>query len=184
MMATTGGKHAMQFGTFGPFEIPVDKWGNISTSLSDFWEAVEIEWAGLSDGRGCYVFGLSKSGGSRIEPWYVGKTNKQGFESECFKAHQLNHYGRALNRYHRAKPHIYLIPQFTNNGARLYRGKAGAGIDFLETYLIGIALRANFDLLNKRDTKLYREVILSGLLNSTQGSPGAAAIKLRKSLSF
>ncbi len=172
----------MIFGTFGPFEVPIDKWGNISTVLSEFWEGVDLEWPGLTNGRGCYVFGLSKSGGSRIEPWYIGKTNRQGFENECFKAHQLNHYGRALNRYSRAKPQLYLIAQFTNNGTRLYRGRADVAINFLETYLIGIALRANFDLLNKRDTKLYREVTLPGFLNSPQGSPGNAAIKLRETL--
>jgi hypothetical protein len=174
----------MQFGTFGPFKVPVDDWGNVSTTLSEFWERADAEWRGLSNGRGCYVFGLSKSGGSRIEPWYVGKTNKQGFESECFKAHQLNHYSRARSRYERAKPHLYLIPQFTNNGTRLYRGHAGAAIDFLETYLIGIALRANSELLNKRDTKLFRELILPGFLNSSAGSPGEGAIRLRKSLRF
>jgi hypothetical protein len=174
----------MQFGTFGPFAIPVDEWGNISTSLSNFWEGVEAEWLGLPNGRGCYVFGLSRSGGSRIEPWYVGKTNRQGFESECFKSHQLNHYSRARNRYERAKPYLYLVPQFTNNGKRLYRGNSGPAIDFLETYLIGIALRANSELLNKRDTKLYREVVLPGFLNSAVGNPGAGANKLRQSLRF
>lgn len=174
----------MQFGTVGPFEIPLDEWGNISVSLSDFWEEVELEWRGLAAGRGCYIFGIGSSGGSRIEPWYVGKTNHQGFVSECFNAHQRNHYSRALNRYTRAKPYLYLIPQFTNNGSRLYRGRSGPAIDFLETYLIGIALRANSDLLNKRDTKLYREVVLPGFLNSTQGNPGAAAVKLRQSLKF
>ena len=158
--------------------------GKYITSLSEFCESVNQEWPGLANGRGCYVFGLSKSGGSRIEPWYIGKTNKQGFENECFKAHQLNHYGRALSRYSRAKPHIYLIAQFANNGTRLYRGKAGKVIDFLETYLIGIGLQANFDLLNKRDTKLYREVVLPGFLNSAQGNPGRGAITLRKTFNF
>jgi hypothetical protein len=174
----------MQFGTFGPFEVPVDNWRNVSTTLSDLWESADLEWPGLRNGRGCYVFGLSKSGGSRVEPWYVGKTNKQDFESECFKAHQLNHYSRALNRYERAKPHLYLIPQFTSNGERLYRGKAGLAIEFLETYLIGLALGANSDLMNKRDTKLYREVVLPGFLNPTPGHPGKGATKLRESLRF
>ena len=79
---------------------------------------------------------------------------------------------------------VFLIPQFTNNGSRLYRGNSGPAIDFLETYLIGIALRANSELSNKRDTKLYREVMLPGFLNSTVGSPGKSANKLRNSLRF
>lgn len=174
----------MQFGTFGPFEIPVDEWANISTSLSDFWDDVDYEWAGLRNGKGCYVFGLSRSGGSRIEPWHVGKTNRQGFESECFKSHQLNHYSRARSRYERSRPYLYLIPQFSSNGDRLYRGNSGPAITFLETYLIGIALRANPELLNKRDTKLYREVVFPGFLNSTAGNPGASVNKLHRTLRF
>lgn len=174
----------MKFGTFGPFQVPIDKWGNISTSLSEFWETTDHEWPNLQYGKGCYVFGLRRSGGSRIEPWYVGRTNRQGFESECFKSHQLNHYSRARSRYDRSRPYIYLIPQFANNGHSLYRGNSGPAIAFLETYLIGIALRANPDLLNKRDTKLYREVEMPGFLNSSVGNPGTSASSLRQSLRF
>jgi len=97
----------MRFGTFGPFDIPRDEYGNVSDSLSDFWEAVDSEWEALSNGRGCYVFGISPSGGSRVEPWYVGKTNRQGFDCECFTPHKLNHYSRALNRYDRGKPRLF-----------------------------------------------------------------------------
>ena len=174
----------MQFGTFGPFRIPLDEYDNVQNSLTEFWDSVDLEWPSLSGGRGCYVFGIATSGGARIEPWYVGKTNRQGFDPECFSPHQRNHYSRALNYYDRARPYLYIIPQFANNGERLYRGKAGAAIDFLETYLIGLALRANKELLNQRDTKLYREVSLPGFLNSDPGNPGTGANRLRQSLRF
>ena len=137
----------MQFGTFGPFRIPLDEYGNVPNSLTEFWDSVDTEWPRLSRGRGCYVFGIATAGGPRIEPWYVGKTNRQGFDPECFKPHQRNHYYTALNRYDRAKPYLYIIPQFANNGERLYRGNAGAAIDFLETYLIGLAPRHAFSQL-------------------------------------
>ena len=175
---------AMRFGTFGPFDIPRDEYGNVSDSLSDFWEAVDSEWEALSSGRGCYVFGISPSGGSRVEPWYVGKTNKQGFDCECFTPHKLNHYSRALNRYNRGKPRLFLVAQFGDDGKRLYRGSSGPAIDFLETYLIGIAIGANEDLLNKRDTKLYREVVFPGFLNSPPGNPAGGANRLKESLRF
>ena len=165
----------MRFGTFGPYEIPLDEYWNIPASLSDFWEEVNSDWQGLSGARGCYVFGVVTSGTSRVEPWYVGKTSNQGFDPECFSPHKRNHYSAALNRYDRAKPKLYLIAQFTDNGDRLYRGSSGPAIDFLETYLIGLALRANKDLLNKSDTKLYREVVFPGFLNSNPGNPGEGA---------
>lgn len=57
----------------------------------------------------------------------------------------------------------------------IYRGSSGPAINFLETYLIGLALRANKNLLNKSDTKLYREVVFPGFLNSFPGSPGGPA---------
>jgi hypothetical protein len=174
----------MRFGTFGPYAIPLDEYRNIPVSLSDFWEEVDSGWQGLSGALGCYVFGVVTSGTDRVAPWYVGKTNNQGFASECFTPHKRNHYSEALNHYDRAKPQLYLIAQFTGDGDRLSRGSSGPAIDFLETYLIGLALRANEDLLNKKDTKLYREVVFPGFLNSFPGSPGAPANRLRQTLNL
>lgn len=174
----------INFKTFGPFEIKLDEYGNIPNSMTDFWATVELKYSGLSAARGCYLFGIRTSGGPRIVPWYIGKTNYQTFESECFKAHQRKHYSRAINFYDRAKPFLYLIAQMTKNGKRLYRGQAPTSIEFLETYLIGFGLRANKDLLNKRDTKLYREVVMPGFLNSGKGNPGDSAGDLRCTLNF
>lgn len=39
--------------------------------------------------------------------------------------------------------------------------------------LIGNCLTRNKHLLNKKDTKLLREMSLPGLLNSPQGKPGS-----------
>lgn len=176
------GAHDAVRHTFGPFEVPRDDYGNVSASLSDFWEEVDAEWAGLSEGRGCYIFGVSPSGGNRVEPWYVGKTNRQGFASECFTPHKLNHYHYALSIYNRGKPQLFLIAQFGPDGERLYRGSSGSAIDFLETYLIGTAIGVNKELRNKQDTKLYKEVVFPGFLNSPPGNPTGGAIKLKESL--
>jgi hypothetical protein len=174
----------MNFKTFGPFEIKLDDFSNIPNSMTAFWRAVELSQAGLSEARGCYLFGIRTSGGPRIDPWYVGKTNNQTFELECFKSHQRNHYSRAINFYTRARPFLYLIAQITKNGGRFYGGQAPNSTDFLETYLIGFGLRANPKLLNKRDTKLYREVVMLGFLNSNKGNPGNPASDLRHTLRF
>jgi hypothetical protein len=97
----------MNFKTFGPFEIKLDKYGNIPISMTAFWDALSLKRPGLSEARGCYLFGIRSSGGLRIVPWYIGKTNNQTFELECFKPHQRNHYSRALSYYDRAKPFLY-----------------------------------------------------------------------------
>jgi hypothetical protein len=76
------------------------------------------------------------------------------------------------------------VAQFGEDGKRLYRGNSGPAIDFLETYLIGIAIGANEELLNKRDTKLYREVVFPGFLNSPSGNPAGGANRLKESLRF
>jgi hypothetical protein len=174
----------MIFKTFGPFEIGLDVHRSIPASMRPFWENVEVHHNGLPAARGCYVFGIRTSGGPRITPWYIGRTNRQTFETECFKAHQRNHYWGAMNRYDRAKPFLFLVAQMKEDGQRFYRGQALAAIDFVETYLIGFGLRANPELLNKRDTRLYREVRIRGLLNSGYGNPGSPTNELRLALDF
>jgi hypothetical protein len=171
----------MRFRVFGPIRIDLDEYGNIPNSMNSFWEEVDGLYDGLSGGRGCYIFCIKTSGGPRIYPWYIGKTNRQTFAGECFKPHQRNHYSRALNYYDRAHPGLFLVAQFTSGG-KLYKGQGEASINFLETYLIGLGLRANHNLMNKRDTKLYRELVLPGFLNSDQGNPGLPANELRKVL--
>ena len=173
----------MNFRTFGPFPIALDEHGNIPQSMNEFWKSVNSSHTGLSEARGCYVFGINSSGSKRILPWYVGMTNRQSFEFECFKSHQRNHYSRAINHYRRARAHLYVIAQLAESG-KFYRGTAGKAIMFLETYLIGFALYANEDLLNKRDTKLYRELVVPGFLNSKTGNPGKPATELRRTFYF
>jgi hypothetical protein len=174
----------MEFKIFGPFPIELDGDGSIPNSVRDFWDLVEKNAAGLSEAKGCYVFGIQSSGGPRITPWYIGKTNNQTFATECFKAHQRNHYWRALSRRKRKRPYLFFLAALTKGGRRFSKNRNARKIDFLETYLIGLGLRANANLLNKRDTKLYREIVVPGLLNSGHGSPGGPANNLRKSLKF
>lgn len=174
----------MKFKIFGPFAIELDTYGNIPNSMNAFWSAVESSHPGLSSARGCYLFGIRSSGGPRIVPWYIGKTNRQAFDPECFMPHQRNHYSRAVNFYERARPFLYLVAQMMAHGQKFYRGRAPHDIEFLETYLIGFGLRANEDLLNKRATKFYRETVLPGFLNSGAGHPGNPANDLRSTLKF
>ena len=166
-----------RFAVYGPLSIDLDDDGNIPRSMRGFWASADELRSGLRGAKGCYVFGIRSSGGSRITPWYIGKTNNQTFEGECFKPHQRVHYGYALNKYVRKRPVMYLIPQLATGG-KLYRGRAGRAIEFVEKYLIGFGLFANEDILNKKDTKLYNEVVVPGLLNSGKGKRSFATKSL------
>lgn len=170
----------MLFQTFGAFPVPLDAHENIPDDLSELWVQVEQRKSGLSRAKGCYVFGIKTSGGRSILPWYIGKTTRS-FDRECFQPHKRVIYGKALSYYKRAIPHIFLISRLTRGGA-LYKGAGSRATDFLERHLISLGLQVNSDLLNKRDTTLYREVQLRGILNSDGGKPDKAASALRLAL--
>jgi hypothetical protein len=165
----------MKFSTFGDFQINLDAYGNIPGDLSSFWSIVGAD---LRSAKGCYVFGIRTSGGASVYPWYVGKT-LNSFESECFQPHKRVLYGKALNYYKRKSPCLFLIARLTDGGS-FYKGASAISINFLERHLISLGLQVNQDLLNKRDTKLYREVQVRGILN--EGYPDEPARELRRAL--
>ncbi|MEJ0062552.1 MAG: hypothetical protein WDO70_04975 [Alphaproteobacteria bacterium] len=173
----------MRFETFGPFPIELNEYGNLPRRMRSFWNDIEKGDEGLSHARGCYVFGIKSSGGPSIFPWYIGRTHLQGFRKECFGSHQRSLYLEAINRYDRAVPYLYIAAQITMQD-RFYQGKSGASIAFLETYLISLGLQVNKNLLNKQSTKMYREVIMPGILNSSLGNPGRPAMELRQTFRF
>jgi hypothetical protein len=55
-------------------------------------------------------------------------------------------------------------------------------IDFLQTLLIGMALERNDNLLNVRDTKLLREMVAPGVINSPRARPTGPVVDLRNAL--
>lgn len=164
----------MNFDILGPFEIPLDEDGKIASSngpLEPFWQAADDAMPGLRQGHGCYVFCIRTSGGPSYLPWYVGKTEK-GFAKECFQSHKWQHYEKAMAKYKRAKPFMFLIPSLTADG-KLSRAKRPRTISFLEDYLIGLGISRNDELRNKKDTKYYREICVPGLLNGKAGRNGS-----------
>jgi hypothetical protein len=172
------GDGTVKFRTFGDFPIALDNYGNIPDDLDVFWSKVDEAKPELRSAKGCYIFGIRTSGGPAVRPWYIGKT-VNSFESECFQPHKRALYGKALNFYERATPCLFLVSRLTERGA-FYAGTSAISINFLERHLISLGLQANDDLLNKRDTKLYREVQLPGILN--EGYPDAPAKELRRAL--
>lgn len=127
----------------------------------------------VASGCGCYIYGLSSSGGSRITPWYVGKARQSHIGDECStadKADKINSVIKNFN-YVRYEIKLFILARMTSTG-RISKPTKADGmteIDELESLLIGMALRRNSDLINVQGTKIYRQMIVPGLINSPRG---------------
>lgn len=142
-------------------------------SLRTFWDEVDSLYGGeyASYGAGCYVFSIKVGGGEL--PWYVGLAEKQTFRKECFAPQKINHYNNAIaNRI--GTPYLTIIPRYSAAGYLCGPNKNGyRDVRELEIMLIGNCLTRNRNLLNLRDTKLLREMVVPGLLNTPPGKPNA-----------
>lgn len=139
-------------------------------SLQEFWGKVDSQYdEDASSGVGCYVFSIRA--GKGFLPWYVGLAEKQSFRKECFTPHKINHYNNAIAA-RKGTPLLTLIPKYTPAGALSFPNPKGhKDIQQLEIMLLGNCLTRNKSLLNLRDTKLLREMVVPGLLNSPTGKP-------------
>jgi hypothetical protein len=146
-----------------------------------FWKKVRKEDEDLPDACGCYLFALQN--GANIVAWYVGKTERRTFYQECFQATKINYYNETLID-HNGTPLLFLLPRLTNSGNRFSKPTRTGyrDIDFLETLMIGMALERNPSLTNIKKTKLLREMVVPGVINSPQARPRGPVIDLRNAL--
>jgi hypothetical protein len=161
----------MNFFPHTAIEIPRQLNGLVAAdkeSLRDFWNRADVEVEdGLSGAIGCYIFSIRAGKGSL--PWYVGLAEKQSFRKECFSSHKLVHYNNAIAA-RKGTPLLTLIAKYTPKDKLINpTGNEHKDIQFLETMLISNSLSRNPDLYNARDTKMLREMVVPGLLNSPQG---------------
>ena len=148
-------------------------------AIDQFWSDVDQKYPGLSEARGCYIFAVRAGRGAR--PWYVGQS-KGPFRKECFQPHKQSHYHHAFNRIRRGTPILIFTARCTAGGKLSKRTLARSEVDFVEKLLISLAVTQNGQLLNKKDTKLLRELKLPGILNSPPGKPSASTSMLRTTL--
>lgn len=170
----------MKFDVYGGFEIKRKKNGH-GMFDKDFWRGVNSSDPKLPGACGCYVFALRH--GKNVVAWYVGKTEKNTFEKECFQATKINYYNEVLAD-HTGKPVLYLLPRLTNSKNRFSKPTSSGyrDIDFLETMLIGMALERNGELMNVKKTKLLRDMVVPGIINSSPGKPTSAIKSLKVAL--
>ncbi len=178
----------MRFKIYGPYEIPRKKTEDgknkekIDLSdepLSEFWNEVERDLAGLSYGEGCYVFGIRYGRGTL--PWYVGKvaggtiTNEKtgrneakadsGFKKECFQPGKVLIFEDVLDKIKRGKPVLYLVVNVSEKKEEPSKStKNDVHIEWIEDILIGMAIKRNPELSNVKGTLKYTTIELPGIL--------------------
>lgn len=170
----------MKFQVHGPFDVPranglVD---NSATSRKKFWASVCKGAPKLSEACGCYVFVIKARRGSL--PWYVGRTTKRTFKDEALGAHQVNHYNQALGKKVGVAPQLFFVSKLTPSG-RLAKpsGNSHKDIEFLETFLFGVALKRNPNLRNAKSTTFLKRLVVPGIINSPQRPPTAAECAMK-----
>ncbi|MBW1745889.1 MAG: hypothetical protein JRJ25_06070 [Deltaproteobacteria bacterium] len=173
----------MYFYPYGPFKIDKKSNGLIQATnehFKNFWKAIDEEYTSLSQACGCYIF--ATKAGKGITPWYIGKAEKQPFAKECFQPHKINHYNEAIA--HKAvTPLLFLLPKSTENDNYSKPSVNGhQDVSILETMLIGIAIEKNPSLLNIKGTKIFKEMVVPGVLNSPQGKPDITVLALKQAL--
>lgn len=158
----------MNFYPRAAFEIPRNGSGLIARDkLKKFWLEIDELEDSLPSAIGCYVFSIRAGRGAL--PWYVGLAVKQSFREECFAPHKLVHYNEVLAS-RNGTPMLTLLPKSTPAGKLVSPiGGEHRDIKLLEWKLIEKCLSRNNDLCNTSNTKLLKEMVVSGLMNTPQG---------------
>jgi hypothetical protein len=107
----------MRFDVYGGFKI--DRRPNrLGMFGKNFWKQVSDLDEGLPGACGCYIFALKYR--ENIVAWYVGKTEKDTFKTECFQPTKVNYFNEVL-RAHGGTPLLFLLPRLTRIGTRFSR---------------------------------------------------------------
>lgn len=166
----------MRFEIYGPFTANRTRSGvrvsRLKRNLDRFWADADLIVDGLSTACGCYMASV------RNVPWYIGKASGQTFRKESFHTHKLDHYDDAIE-FGRGVLKLHFIARKTAKGkfSKPSKKHGHREIEFLEKLLIGAGLQRNHRLLNKRDTKRIREMIVPGFLNTTRGQGRALSVQ-------
>lgn len=176
----------MKFSVHGPYVIPrkgLKKNIVDDASLPLFWEDIDYDEEGISGGIGCYIFAVKAAKG--IVPWYVGKTNKQRFSKECFTDRNIKIINHIIDE-NFGTPIVMLIAQRTANNGTLKKPSATEikEITELEKLLISFALHKNPEIKNYQHTRLFRNLVVPGIINTPPGGQSNSVKALRKILSL
>lgn len=163
----------MEYTIHGPFEMPEQQNGLIdrrAPAKREFWDAVDEADESVSSACGCYLFAIRAARG--IKPYYVGLADSQSFRQECFGSHKVNIYNDVLADRHRGTPILILIARRTHGGR--FSKPSGNGrkdVAYLESMLIGAAIKKNSRLMNISRTRFLRGLVVPSFINSERRRP-------------
>jgi hypothetical protein len=173
------------FSVKGPYEVPRRHNGLVDTTIKakrEFWEEVEADAAQLSEACGIYIFSVKARRGGL--PWYVGRTTRRDFRHECLGPHQVNLYNQPMAD-RRGRPELFLIAKKTPSGRYASPSiNTHHDIEFLEDFMIGMALKRNPDLLNARSTAMLKNLVVPGVINTPRRPPTLGERNLREALAL
>ena len=174
----------MEFDVAGPFELTRHGKKDLITkqSLKDLKAETEKWEAGLTSACGCYVF--AAQAGKGLTPYYVGQSCKRGLVVEALDPANRAKYNEVLSE-RKGTPVLFLIPMRTPGGKFRKPKKADgtlSAVDFLERYLIYMAIEKNSDLMNTHETRFMRDLHVTGIFNAEKGEGTKASQLLRKTL--
>ncbi len=171
---------AFIYETFGPFDIERDGNKLRKTALTAFWSEREVDAPGLSGAIGIYIFTVRATKKSIPKPWYVGKTDQQGFKKRF--SQQLNRFGDVLDVAKNGTPQIFLLGRVTPSRKAFMKPRSEPlrTNDDLESMLIGSCLLQNKNLVNASKIKHLKELQVPGYLNNKQGKMSKAATEFNR----
>ena len=164
------------------FDIPFVKLtkGYRKVDETTFWKNVDHKVPGIKNAKGAYIFALRRSKG--YMPFYVGKTNKS-FGQEVLQSHKWRHYMNCINDEF-GTPIILFIAARTTKTGKFSTNDNDTLFQWLETYLINLALTRNNNLLNTSKTRFIKEISIPDLLNSPKGASTKESRILKQMLGF
>lgn len=168
---------AFIYETYGPFPLVRDGNKFRKAALTKFWKEVPSE---LSKAIGVYVLAVRSTRESNLKPWYVGKTDMQGFRTRFNQ--QLNRFSDVLDSAKHGMPHVFLIARLTPNRKTLMkpRKKPSDANDELETMMIASCLKRNRRLINASKVKHAKEIVVPGYMNNKRGNLTESASELKR----
>lgn len=166
--------------TYGPFELERDGNKFRKSALAKFWKEVDANDPRLSRAIGVYVLAVRGTKKSALKPWYVGKTDKQGFKSRFNQ--QLTRFSDVLDYAKYGTPNIFLLTRLTSNRRAFMRPRSKPLVanDELETMMIASCLKRNKRLINASKVKHTKEIVVPGYMNNKQGKLTDSASELNR----
>ncbi len=121
-----------------------------------------------------------------IKPWYVGKAERQSFKREYLTVDKLNKYEAALLSVSKGTPLLFFYVRLTE-GKRAYSAPSTSrhrDVSYLEKLLISHALQRNKNLINKQETRLLKEMVVPGMMNTEQRKLTDTAVFMKRMMGY